>query len=91
MHSKRRPTRSWRQPSTAAGLRVIPWYLPSFKNVKVDQVGEGATDVYSDALRVNSRASRCPLVNVFLLDENIGHTLECKRTLVDTSRYAFAA
>ncbi len=31
------------------------------------------------------------LANVFLLDENIGHTLECKWTVIDNNRYAFAA
>ncbi len=50
---------------------MIPWYLPSFKNVKGSGVGEGATDVYSNALHVNSPASRCPLANVFLLDNKI--------------------
>ncbi len=31
------------------------------------------------------------LANVFLLDENIVYTLGCKWTVIDTSRYAFAA
>ncbi len=56
-----------------------------------DQVGEGATGVYSDALHVNFPASRCPLANVFLLDENTVYTLECKWTVLDNNRYAFAA
>ncbi len=31
------------------------------------------------------------LANVFLLDENIVYTLECKGTMIDNNRYAFAA